>query len=304
MALGKLENEILALMNSEIIDINKVEELFKNGADPNALEDDEPDLDFDNNIHWSTFFTSCIFSTLQNNPDFYPLLEVFIKYGLDVNKYGSSLIDDFHFISDRCDIYEMTKLVLNHVTDRTKIEPALSSIDTVESWLNCNIDEICDAESNDFYGLYVLVESFLNNIPYNSFYRLPKQINEEFKNIYVNGNFVVIEKNKLSAKYNENKNALNTKIVLKNNTLIVKDYHSVYINNDDIHNYIENEFTDYANSHFKNEKVIDIKFKHFEVELSPDLCAQGRMVTISFTNKKELKYMEDTEHNLVTVEII
>lgn len=304
MALGKLENEILALMNSEIIDISRVEELFKIGANPNALEDENPDRDFDDNIYWSTFFTSCILSSQQNYPYFYPLLEVFIKYGLDVNKYGSSLIDDFHYISNRCDIYEMTKLVLNHVTDRTKINPALSSIDTVESWLNCNKDEICDAESNDFYGLYVLVESFLNNIPYNSFYRLPKQINEEFKNINVNGNFVVIEKNKLSAKNNENKNALNTKIVMKNNTLIVKDYHSVYINNDDIHNYVKNEFTEYANSYFKSEQIIDVNFKHFEVQLNSNSCAQDRMVTISFTNKKKLKYMEDTENNLVTVEII
>ncbi len=304
MALGKLENEILALMNSEIIDINKVEELFKNGADPNALEDDEPDLDFDNNIHWSTFFTSCIFSTLQNNPDFYPLLEVFIKYGLDVNKYGSSLIDDFHFISNSCDIYEMTKLLLNHVTDRDKIKPALSSINTVESWLNCNIDEICDAESNDFYGLYVLVESFLNNKPYNTFYRLPKQINEEFNNLYVNGNFVSINKNKLSVKINKFEKSATTKIVMKTNTLVVQDNHSVYINNDDTHTYEENEFTDYANSHFKNEKVIDINFKHFEVELSPDLCAQDRAVTINFTNNKKLKYAVDIENNLITIEII
>lgn len=304
MALGELENKMLELVNSEIIDINKVEELFKNGANPNALEDDEPDLDFDDNIHWSTFFTTCIFSAQQNNSDFYSLLEVFIKYGLDVNKYGSSLIDDFHFISDSCDIYEMTKLVLNHVTDRTKIEPALSSINTVESWLNCNIDEICDAESNDFYGLYVLVESFLNNIPYNSFYRLPKQINEEFKNIYVNGNFVSINKNKLSVKINKLEKSATTKIVMENNTLIVQDNHSVYINNDDTHTYEENEFTDYANSYFKNEKVIDIKFKHFEVELSPDLCAQDRAVTINFTNNKKLKYAVDIENNLITIEVI
>lgn len=304
MALGELENKILELVNSEIIDINKVEELFKNGADPNALEDDEPYLDFDNNIHWSTFFTSCIFSTQQNNPDFYPLLEIFIKYGLDVNIYGSSLIGDFHFISESCDIYEMTKLVLNNVTDKPKIKPALSSIDTVESWLNCNIDEICDAESNDFYGLYVLVESFLNNKPYNSFYRLPKHINESFKNIFVSGNFVSINKNKLSVKINEFEKSATTKIVMENNTLIVQDNHSVYINNDDTHTYEENEFTDYANSYFKNEKVIDIKFKHFEVNLSPDLCAQDRAVTINFTNNKKLKYAVETENNLITIEVI
>ena len=238
MALGKLENEILELVNSEIIDISRVEELFKNGADPNALVDDAPDLDFDNNIHWSTFFTACFLSS-QKEPDFYPLLEVFIKYGLDVNKYGSSLIDDFHFISDRCDIYEMTKLVLNNVTDKPKINPALLSIDTVESWLNCSFrDGECDAESNDFYGLYVLVESFLNNKPYNSFYRLPNQINEGFKNIYVNGNFAIIKKNKLSVKRNDFEKAMITKIVMENNTLIVQDNHSVYINNDDTHTYV------------------------------------------------------------------
>jgi hypothetical protein len=77
---------------------------------------------------------------------------------------------------------------------------------------------------------------------------------------------------------------------MEKNNLIVEDNYTVYINNEDTHEYQENIFTEYANDYFKNEKVIDLKFKHYEIELSPNSHAQGRVVTINFTNGQKQSF--------------
>lgn len=302
MALNILENKILELANNNIINIKEVEDLFKQGANPNALDDDKPDKGWDGDEYWSTFFSECIFAAQDKEPDLFPLLELFIKYGLDVNKYGPSIIGDFHFIRGKSDIYEMTKIMLNKMDRTNNIHEAISGIGTESSYLNCSFDDM-DAESNDLLGLCIMLESFSENKPYKSFYRLPKKINELFKNIKITGEFVILEKNKVAVKSKKSEFSMFSKIEMEKNNLIVEDNYTVYINNEDTHEYQENIFTEYANDYFKNEKVIDLKFKHYEIELSPNSHAQGRVVTINFTNNKKLVYEEDIDNSLATIEI-
>lgn len=303
MALNILENKILELVDNNPINIKEVEKLFKQGANPNALDDDKPDQGWDGDEYWSTFFSECIFTAQDKEPDLFPLLELFIKYGLDVNKYGPSIIGDFHFIRGNSDIYEMTKIILNKMDKKTDIHEGISRIGTESSYLNCSFDDM-DAESNDLLGLCIMFESFSENKSYKSFYRLPKKINELFKKIIITGNFVILDKNKVAVKSNKSETCMFSKIEMEKNTLIVEDNYAVYINNDDTHEYQENVFTEYANEYFKNEKVIDLKFKHYQVELSPTSHAHGRVVTINFTNNKKLVYEEDIDNNLETIEIL
>lgn len=303
MALNKLENDILKLVDNNKIDILKVEELFKQGANPNALECDEADKGFNDDIYWSTLFSECIFASQDKHPNLYPILELFIKYGLDADKYGASIISDFHFIHEGSDIYEMTKLMLDNMDKNTDVGEALSGIGTEESYLNCSFDDM-DYESNDLFGLCVLIESFEKHEPYKSFYRLPKIIDEKFKGIQLNGDFILLGKNKVAVKSEKNKICMFSKIEMEKNTLIVEDNYGVYINNEDIHEYTNNDFTKYANEYFKDEKILDLKFKHYEVKLSPKSFAQGRVVTINFSNNKKLIYEEDIENNLETLEIV
>ena len=54
----------------------------------------------------------------------------------------------------------------------------------------------------------------------------------------------------------------------------------------------------------ENEKITEIKFKHYDVEINPTSHAQGREVTILFTNDKKLVYEEDVDNKLETIEII
>lgn len=303
MALGKLENKILDLVNNKTINVVEVEKLFKQGANPNALEDDKVDKGWDGDDYWSTFFSECIFASQEKEPDLFPLLELFIKYGLDVNKYGPSIIGDFHFIRGNNDIYEMTKIMLDKMDRKTNIHEAISGIGVESSYLNCSFD-CMDAESNDLLGLCIMLEDFTKNKPYKSFYKLPKKINEEFKRINIKGDFVVLEKNKIAVDSKSSRNYFITKIEMNNHDLIVEENCDVYINDEDDEEFTENIFTQYANEYFKGEKIVDLKFKHYEVELDPKTHAQGRVVTINFTNNKKLVYEEDTDKNLETVEIV
>ena len=77
MALGELENKILKLVDEKIINIEKVKELFERGANPNAMEYDEPDKGFNDDTYYSTFFSECIFEAQGKSPDLYDLLKVF-----------------------------------------------------------------------------------------------------------------------------------------------------------------------------------------------------------------------------------
>ena len=303
MSLNKLENDICKLVDNKKINLRKVEELFKQGANPNALYEDSPYHDLDGSTYYSTLFSECIFNSQYKKPDLYSLLKLFIKYGLDVNKYGPSIISDFHFIRGKSDLYEMTKLMLNHMDRKTDISVAISGIDVESSHLNCSFKDM-DAESNDLLGLCIMLESFSGNKPYQSFYRLPKKINELFKCIHVSGDFVILEKNKIAVKSDRSNACMFSKIEMEKNTLIVEDSYAVYINNEDTHEYKDNVFTRYANEYLKNEKVVDLKFKHFEVKLSKTTYAQGRVVTINFTNNKKIVYEVDTKNSLETIEIV
>ena len=301
MTLGILENKILELVDNKIIDVDKVEDLFKKGANPNALWDEKVDRGWDGDEYWSTFFSECIFASQEKEPNLFPLLELFIKYGLDVNKYGPSIIGDFHFIRGNNDIYEMTKIMLDKMDRKTNIHEAISGIGVESSYLNCCFDNM-DAESNDLLGLCIMLENFTKNKPYKSFYRLPKKINKYFKKIHVKGEFVTLEKNKIAVE-SKSKSYLITKIEMENHDLVVEENCDVYINDEDDEEFTENIFTQYANEYFKGEKIVDLKFKHYEVEVDPTTHAQGRVVTINFTNNKKLIYDEDIENRLETIEI-
>lgn len=301
MSLGKLENEILKLVNKKNIDIMKVTELFEKGANPNALEYDKPD-----SIYYSTFFSACIFEAQEKEPNLYELLKIFIEYGLDIEKYGASIIGDFHFIFENSDIYEMTKLMLNSAKHKIDVGQALSSIGIEESYRNCCLDEMPDRDesSNELFGLYELLEAYKNEKNYNGFYRLNLKPNQKFINIKVKGDFVEINENKIAVKSEKEKCCMTSKIQMENDTLIIEDNYGVYINNNDNDEYEENEFTRKANKYFADEKIVEIKFKHYEVEINPTSRAQGRVVTILFTNDKKLVYEEDVDNKLETIEII
>lgn len=305
MALGELENKILKLVDTKIIDIEKVKELFDNGANPNALKYDEPEKEFDNNIYYSTFFSECIFEAQEETPDLYNLLKVFIEYGLDIEKYGASIIGDFHFLSENSDIYKMTKLILNSAENKIDIEEALSAIGLEESYRNCCCEEVadCDESSNDLYGLYKLLETYKSGRDFNGFFRLNLKPNQKFISLKLNGNFIDINENRIVVKNEKEKCSMISKIKMENDTLVVEDSYGVYINNKDIEECTENQFTKKANQYFANEKIIEIKFKHYKVKISPKSYLNGRKVTILFTNNKKLVYEKDIDNNLETIEI-
>lgn len=305
MALGELENKILKLVDTKVIDIEKVRELFEKGANPNALEDDEPDKGFNNDIYYSTFFSECIFEAQDKAPNLYELLKIFIEYGLDIEKYGASIIGDFHFIFKSSDIYEMTKLMLNNAKNKIDVEEALTSIGIEESFRNCSLDEMPDRDetSNDLFGLYALLEAYKNEKEYNGIFRLNLKPNQKFIDFKVSGNFAQINENKIAVKSEKEKCCMISKIQVENDSLIIEDNYGVYINNNDINEYVENEFTRKAKQYFANEKITEIKFRHYEVETNPTSHAHGRVVTVIFTNDKKLVYEEDIENKLKTIEI-
>ena len=63
-------------------------------------------------------------------------------------------------------------------------------------------------------------------------------------------------------------------------------------------------FLTIAGSFYNAPKIIDLEFKHYEVELSPTSYLTVRVVIINFTNNKRLVYEEDINNKLETIEIV
>lgn len=305
MSLGVLENKILHYIDNEEIDILKIRELFDKGANPNALENDKPDKGFNDDIYYSTFFSECIFVAQEKAINLYELLKVFIEYGLDLEKYGSSIISDFHYISESNDIYEMTKLILNSTKNKIDVGEAISGIGVEASYINCCLDEIenRDELSNYLFGLAVLLELYKENKPYNGVYSINKNINQKFINMKIKGDFVEVNNKKISVKSEKDRCSMLTNIQMEKDFLIVEDNYGVYINNQDMNEYNENVFTKNVNEYLKDEKIVEIKFKHYDVRIKPKVCKQGRVVTIEFTNGKKLVFEEDVINGLEIIEL-
>lgn len=290
MALNKLENEIFKLVDNNHIDINKVNELFKAGANPNALLEEKVEKN-DDCTYYSTFFSECIFEAQSKSPDLFPLLKCFVENGLDVNKYGPSIIGDFCFIYKNSDIYEMTKYMLNHMDKDNCVNQALMGIGTEESYYNCC--EHMDSESNELASIYEIIDAFANGKEFNDIYCWKRIIGQKVKSVKVSGNKSNIDGNVFICE-SEN-DGMKTLIECEKDSLYVIDSNMIFVNNSiGIDKYSE-EYSRYLSDNLKGETIEKVEFEHTMFVSGPKTYSQGRIIIISFSNNKKLlyKYLRD-----------
>lgn len=302
MLIGDLENKILELVDSEVIDIEKVRGLFEMGANPNALECLESEVTSDYE-YWFTFFNKCIFAAYNKNPDLYSLLELFIEYGLDVNKYGPSIISDLHFIHKNNDLVKMTKLILSHIDKNTNVEQALDGIATEASFLNAGFgdDEYDDERSNYFDTIYDILVWYENNKDYTKIYDYHKMIGKKVNDVNIFGNIIEIEDSKLIAELKQVNESLFTLIKCNDGVLKIIDEYKVYVDNNEFINMSDNSFTELLKKELIGETIDNIDFEHKVYHEGMEFFSY-RYVSIYFSNNKKLKYKLIHKKNIIEVE--
>lgn len=285
MALNKLENEILKQVNKKNIDIVKVNELFKKGVNPNALSDDEVET-YDTCTYYSTFFSECIFESQEKTPDLLPLLKCFVENGLDVKKYGPSIIGDFHFIYENSDLYEMTKYMLNNMDKGNCVDQALKGIGMEESYYNCCQHD--DTASNELASIYEIIESFNKDKEFNNIYPYKRILGQKVKSISLSGNNSSIDDNIFIC--DSSNDGMRTLIECENDNLSVLDDDMIFVNNSAVIENKNKDFSKYLTDNLKGEIIENIEFEHTEFVSGPKSYSQGRIITISFSNNKKILY--------------
>lgn len=299
MLIGKLEKKILELIDNEVIDIEKVRELFVMGANPNALESLECEI-IEDYEYWSTFFSECIFTALDKYPDLYPLLELFIEYGLDVDKYGPSIISDFHFIAENNDLIEMTKLILNHMTKGNNISQSLDGIGAEASFLNSGFENE-DERSNYFDTIYDILNFYEKDKDYTKIYDFHKIIGQKVNFINIFGNIIKTTDNKLIAKFGKIDESLITLLKCSKDTLKVLDEYKVYVDNNVFNNLNDNDFIKLLKRELVGETITKIGFEHKVYQEEIKLFSY-RYVVIYFSNNKKIKYKFIHKENIIEIE--
>lgn len=300
MALGKLEEKIKDLVNHKKINLDKIRKLFEKGANPNARSE------FDN------LFNECIFDSQYYSPDYYELLKLFVEYGMNVDECGAEILDMPKFIRENNDGVEFDKYILDVAKNKLDVEEAIESLSMESSYLNCccysdneddnlNREDDPDKESNDLDTLIIMLEAYQKDKPYKDIHLAkPRCIGQKFKSISTNNNFILDKNNRIEANYSKDIE-LFTKIELENDTLIIVGNYIAYVDNaEDKSKYIETNLSKYANEYLKDEKVVDIEFKHYIVH-NENSNSHGRVITIYFTNGKKIEYEEKDKKEIMNI---
>ena len=160
MAYGELENRIIIASMKSPINLSEIQDLFDQGADPNAVDDwDEKEQEYE-----ETLFIGCITSALWEGPDLYPLLECFIKNGLDVQRFAELILKDLIYVGPNSSRIKMAQLILDHLPNRIDMTNVLETVAGEESFYRCCgsdtdfVDD--DREAKDLWGLYEFLDAY------------------------------------------------------------------------------------------------------------------------------------------------
>ena len=94
------EKELLDYLLSDDVNIKHIENLFKEGIDPNYVEDEE------------CLFVECIWNCQQSKVDLYALFKLFIDYGLDVDRFATDILEHLIYIDrTKTDVISIAKLI-------------------------------------------------------------------------------------------------------------------------------------------------------------------------------------------------
>lgn len=294
---NKYENEIAYDDN---ILVERVDLLLKSGANVNAQEDEE----VENGHVLDSLFQSILYNyNKESKSDLLEILKCFIDNGLDLKKYGNSIISDFHYIHDkRQKAYEMTKIILNEFKEKIDVEVAKDGIGIEVSWLVCTYPNDCydnpDDYANYLDGIMKILENYEQGKEYNSIFPCDDAIGEIFKQINVSGNIYKVTKDRIEYKPIKGRNTqLWTNIKLGEKKLVIEDNYWAYIDNSN-NNTGTNIFTENANTYFENEKLTEIKYSHYSIQGG---C--GRLCELLFTNNKRLVYGIDQDMEYVEIDV-
>ncbi len=268
------ENEIVNCIDRDKINIGKVDRLFKEGADPNYIDDDE------------CLFVSCIWNAADYHPDLYPLLKCFIENGLDVNRFANEILGEFIFINDKkSDLLAMAKLILNNINGKISLAKALDSIDGEASYYRVSFEHE-QVRVTRLVTLSKILHAYQDDEPYDNIFYYDRAIGQKLITASITGDF--LENDTVCASWKTG-NKIRTMLKLENDVLVVDWNDDIYVNNDA---FIEadNEFSKAIVRSFKGQTLRRVFFERYSIQIAPKGFMSGFTTSILFSNERMLRY--------------
>lgn len=308
MSYSELENRIIELAGENPINIDEVKKLFDQGADPNAVDGwDENEQDYDDIL-----FTDC--TTLFDAPDYYQLLECFLKNGLDIKKYAERIIGDLIYMGDN-DRFRLIQRIFDSLPERVSMQKALESVGEEASFYNCNPEfykgnKSPEWESNDLEGMYELILAYENGDDYDGFKKLPEEINQKLLSVSVSGEVLQADEEKMVYRYKDN--TVYMIIEMEQDTLIIKNGYAAFINSKEKFPKQKNAFTLYAESILKGEDVEQVSLHPYSFNVTDRYPEDGRVwyldgrtLTVELSGGKKIVFTTsiDTDNDTVFLQV-
>lgn len=295
---NKEEIEIYNICCSESVDYDRIDYLLKNGADANAIEI----FKYDNQekLNEELLLVQCWLDGAFNrridehgekitgDPDFcIKLLKIFIKNGLDLERYVNQIFGAIQFTYDDKNFIDMTKIILSNIKNPNVIdlEKALSGIATEESYNNCcNVNH---RYANVLATIYEMIEKYTKGKDPNKYFICDKIIGQKINNISIFCKDLKIDfSNKLIA--DECDIFLECE---KDRLSILNKY--IFVDNNDIDSKFEridedNRFEKKINKYLKNEIIEDIQFYNEEIFSKPHVKNNLTRIEIKISNNKKI----------------
>lgn len=315
---NKFEKEIYDIcVNEQIdyeqIDYERIDYLLKNGASANAVEITEWT---DGNIDENLLLTECWLDRCSYDEngdritegDFYlKLLNIFINNGLDIDKYVNHIFDNIQFTYAEKYYVQMTKLILNHITDKNNInlEVSLDGIGWEESYNNCCTQN--HKYANSLSTIYEMIDNFYkNNSDPNKYFECEKILNQEIRDIKIFCSDVKIDQSKnficdnidIFIECEEDRLCILNKYIFVNNNDIISEYEPLDKTNDVTK---DNAFGHSIIEYAKGEKIVDIMFTDCPINLAPKTTAHTTAIDIKLTNNKIIRVKTDETGSFMKV---
>lgn len=276
------EREILELVHNNNVDIEKINNLFKEGANANAsngIVEDE---------YIGNLFSECIFEALPNDINIFELLKCFVQNGLDLDKYGNSIIGDLHATFVNNDIIEIVKYILDNVSKKINVEYAIEMFRLEAEYLSDDFS-IYDEKANLVDTVAFMLEEYMYGGHYKEVYDYSKIIGQEILEVTVDNSVSTSTKDYLMIDLKTKD--INTIIKCSNDVLCVSNSTTAYINNNYKKSYsVDNSFIKQLNETIKGEKIEKIEFEHTFERMTFKSFKSSRNIKLYFSNNKELFY--------------
>lgn len=289
MAFNSMEKEVISLCESENIDVNRINELLKSGANVNASNDVIED-DYNGSL-----LSECIFASLSHSANLYDLLKCFLNNNLDLEKYGSSIIGDLHAAFQNNDVMLLVKTILDNSKVKLNVKHAITLYKMEAEYLSDDFN-IYDNDANIIDSVSYMLEEYESGNDYNSVYNYTKIIGQKVLDVTTDNTV-----NKSTSNYiladTKNK-VLNTLIKCETDLLCISNSTTCYVNNNTNFIRIENPFLNKLRNDLIGQTITKIEFEHTFDRLSLANFKSSRNVKIFFSNNKELFYKNLTPGTL------